>query len=92
MSDWEGNTSHALYEVFRIEDHKNSYSLVVGGYSGDAGNSCSYYFSQPSQADTKFYNAKGFLISVVIEPVHETLNPSWPNLRMSWALTIGECE
>ena len=37
LLDWEENTSHALYEVFRVENLKKKYSLVVDIYSGDAG-------------------------------------------------------
>ena len=43
MSDFDGNTTHALYQFFNVENAKNKYRLSVGGYSGTAGDSLSYH-------------------------------------------------
>ena len=43
LSDWEGNTAYAKYEVFRIEDLMANYTLVVSGFSGDASNALHFY-------------------------------------------------
>ena len=39
MDDFEGNTRFAKYSLFQILDATTDYQLVIGGYSGDAGDS-----------------------------------------------------
>ena len=39
MDDFEGNTRFAKYSVFQVLDATTNYQLIVGGYSGDAGDS-----------------------------------------------------
>ena len=41
MGDFEGNTVFAHYSTFRFLDSTTSYTLIVGGYSGTAGDSLS---------------------------------------------------
>ena len=41
LEDWEGNSAHAKYADFRIRKRNSKYALVVGGYSGTAGDSLS---------------------------------------------------
>ena len=43
LTDFDGNTSYAIYDHFSIGGDKESYKLHVGGYSsGNAGNSLDY--------------------------------------------------
>lgn len=39
MDNFEGNTRFAKYSLFQILDATTDYQLVIGGYSGDAGDS-----------------------------------------------------
>ncbi|XP_035697763.1 fibrinogen-like protein 1 [Branchiostoma floridae] len=39
LEDWEGNTAHARYDTFNVGDESTDYTLRIGGYSGDAGDS-----------------------------------------------------
>ncbi|XP_019614167.1 PREDICTED: angiopoietin-4-like [Branchiostoma belcheri] len=39
LQDWEGNFAHAKYGTFSIGDESTDYTLNIGGYSGDAGDS-----------------------------------------------------
>ncbi|XP_019614166.1 PREDICTED: fibrinogen-like protein 1 isoform X3 [Branchiostoma belcheri] len=43
LQDWEGNFTHAKYGTFSIGDESTDYTLNIGGYSGDAGDSISYH-------------------------------------------------
>ncbi|XP_077982358.1 microfibril-associated glycoprotein 4-like [Glandiceps talaboti] len=42
LEDWDGTTSYAEYDQFWIEDEANDYTLHVGEYSGNAGDSLNY--------------------------------------------------
>ncbi|XP_035696534.1 fibrinogen C domain-containing protein 1-A-like [Branchiostoma floridae] len=42
LGDWEGNFAHAKYATFSIGDESTDYTLHIGGYSGDAGDSLDY--------------------------------------------------
>ncbi|XP_078616743.1 fibrinogen-like protein 1 [Branchiostoma floridae x Branchiostoma japonicum] len=39
LGDWESNVTHAKYSTFSIGDESTDYTLHIGGYSGDAGDS-----------------------------------------------------
>ncbi|KAI8489599.1 negative regulation of lipoprotein lipase [Branchiostoma belcheri] len=39
LEDWEGNVAHAKYGTFSVGDESTDYTLNIGGYSGDAGDS-----------------------------------------------------
>ena len=43
MSDFDGNTKHALYHFFNVDKPSNKYRLSVGKYTGTAGDSLSYH-------------------------------------------------
>ncbi|XP_066297118.1 microfibril-associated glycoprotein 4-like isoform X2 [Branchiostoma lanceolatum] len=43
LEDWEGNTAYAKYDAFSIGDESTGYTLNIGGYSGDAGDSMGSY-------------------------------------------------
>ena len=43
MSDFDGNTTYALYKFFNVGKSSNKYRLSVAGYSGTAGDSLSYH-------------------------------------------------
>ena len=43
LEDWDGNRKVANYESFKIKSEENGYQLVVGGYSGNAGDSFSIH-------------------------------------------------
>ncbi|XP_033106173.1 microfibril-associated glycoprotein 4-like [Anneissia japonica] len=43
MSSFEGESKYAHYDNFRLADEQNNYKLVIGNYSGDAGDSLGYY-------------------------------------------------
>ncbi|XP_078616468.1 fibrinogen C domain-containing protein 1-A-like [Branchiostoma floridae x Branchiostoma japonicum] len=42
LRDWESNVSHAKYGTFSIGDESTDYTITIGGYSGDAGDSMEY--------------------------------------------------
>ena len=48
LSDFEGEKRYANYSTFRVLDSSRKYTLIVGGYSGDAGD------TMASQNKTKF--------------------------------------
>jgi ficolin len=37
LADFEGEQRHANYSTFRVLDSSRKYTLIIGGYSGDAG-------------------------------------------------------
>ena len=39
LSDFEGEKRYANYSTFRVLDSSRKYTLIIGGYSGDAGDS-----------------------------------------------------
>ncbi|XP_019615929.1 PREDICTED: microfibril-associated glycoprotein 4-like [Branchiostoma belcheri] len=43
LQDWEGNFAHAKYGTFSIGDESAYYTLNIGGYSGDAGDSMGHH-------------------------------------------------
>eukprot|EP00058_Branchiostoma_floridae_P005604 XP_002591092.1 hypothetical protein BRAFLDRAFT_62610 [Branchiostoma floridae] len=43
LGDWESNVVHAKYATFSIGDESTYYTLHIGGYSGDAGDSLSLH-------------------------------------------------
>ncbi|XP_072026557.1 fibrinogen C domain-containing protein 1-like [Amphiura filiformis] len=47
MADFDGNTSHAEYAKFRIGDFSTDYKLILGSYSGNAGDSLTRYSGAP---------------------------------------------
>ena len=46
MGDFEGNTSFAKYDTFRVLSSSTNYTLNVAGYSGTAGDSLTYHNGQ----------------------------------------------
>ena len=42
LSDFEGEKRYANYSTFRVLDSSRKYTLIIGGYSGDAGDSITY--------------------------------------------------
>ena len=42
VSDWEGTSAIAKYEIFRVASESLKYELTLGSYSGNAGDSLSY--------------------------------------------------
>ncbi|XP_066296425.1 microfibril-associated glycoprotein 4-like [Branchiostoma lanceolatum] len=42
LADWEGNFVYAKYDTFSIGDESTDYTLNIGGYSGNAGDSMAY--------------------------------------------------
>ena len=47
LEDFDGGTRYAKYSIFAIEGPDENYKLVVGGYSGDAGDSLTYHNLKP---------------------------------------------
>ncbi|CAH1239314.1 FIBCD1 [Branchiostoma lanceolatum] len=43
LEDWEGNFAYARYDTFSIGDESTDYTLNIGGYSGDAGDSMGFH-------------------------------------------------
>ena len=43
LGDFEGNTAYANYSTFSISDGSTEYILIVGGYSGTAGDSLGWH-------------------------------------------------
>ena len=41
LADFEGEKRYANYSTFRVLDSSRKYTLIIGGYSGDAGESMS---------------------------------------------------
>ena len=37
LTDWDGETRHAVYTTFKIANEADGYRLTIDGYSGDAG-------------------------------------------------------
>ena len=42
LEDWENNRAYALYKEFSIGNQSNEYTLTIGGYEGNAGDSLEY--------------------------------------------------
>ena len=43
LEDFENETRYAKYSTFNIRDSTTNYTITVGGYSGDAGDSLAYH-------------------------------------------------
>ncbi|XP_063438778.1 fibrinogen-like protein A [Mytilus trossulus] len=43
LEDFDGNSSYAVYSKFSVGDANTKYTLNIGGYSGDAGDSLMYH-------------------------------------------------
>ena len=39
LKDFEGNVAYAEYATFKVADEATKYQLLIGGYSGSAGDS-----------------------------------------------------
>ena len=46
LEDFDGNKKFAKYSTFKVKDSSTQYSLRVGGYSGDAGDSIKHQNGQ----------------------------------------------
>ncbi|XP_078364734.1 uncharacterized protein LOC144649152 [Oculina patagonica] len=46
MADFEGNTAYAEYNMFGVMSENDKYELILGNYSGTAGDSLSYHRGQ----------------------------------------------
>ena len=42
LEDFEGNVTFAEYSIFKVADASDKYRLLIGGYSGTAGDSMAY--------------------------------------------------
>ncbi|XP_078367311.1 microfibril-associated glycoprotein 4-like [Oculina patagonica] len=47
MADFEGNTAYAEYDKFGVTSENDKYKLILGSYSGNAGDSLSWHRGQP---------------------------------------------
>ncbi|XP_066293511.1 microfibril-associated glycoprotein 4-like [Branchiostoma lanceolatum] len=43
LEDFEGNSAHANYSIFHVEDEIHKYKLTVTGYTGDAGDAMAHH-------------------------------------------------
>ncbi|KAI8518307.1 cell surface pattern recognition receptor signaling pathway [Branchiostoma belcheri] len=43
MEDFEGNSAHANYSIFHVEDEVHKYKLTVEGYAGTAGDAMAHH-------------------------------------------------
>ena len=43
LEDFDGNKTYAEYTTFTVEDEADKYRLLIGGYSGTAGESMIYH-------------------------------------------------
>ena len=43
LEDFDGNITYAEYTTFKVADGGDKYRLVIGGYSGTAGDSLQYH-------------------------------------------------
>ena len=55
LGDHQDNTAYAEYSTFRIKDDGDDYRLVIGGYSGTAGDSMT-----PSNSSNNYLDRCGF--------------------------------
>ncbi|XP_066270375.1 microfibril-associated glycoprotein 4-like [Branchiostoma lanceolatum] len=53
MEDVEGNTAYAAYDTFAISPESQNYKLLIGTYSGTAGDSLSYHNGRPFSTKDK---------------------------------------
>ena len=42
LEDFEGNVTFAEYSIFKVADASDKYQLLIGGYSGTAGDSMAF--------------------------------------------------
>ena len=42
MEDFDGNIKYAEYKTFQVADEADKYRILIGGYSGTAGDSLTY--------------------------------------------------
>ena len=42
LEDFEGNVNFAEYSIFKVADASDKYQLLIGGYSGTAGDSMAF--------------------------------------------------
>ena len=59
MEDFESDTRYAKYSTFNIGDYTTNYTITVGGYSGDAGDSLSYHNGREFTTKDRDNDAKG---------------------------------
>ena len=43
LSNFEGGKRYAIYSTFQVLDSSRKYTLIIGGYSGDAGDSLAWH-------------------------------------------------
>ena len=43
LEDFEGNKRYAVYTTFKVADEADKYRLLIGGYSGTAGDSMAFH-------------------------------------------------
>lgn len=66
LSDFDGNTTYAMYNNFWIEDELHNYIVHFSGYSGTAGDSFTYHNNAPfTTKDRKNDQAEGGNCAVV---------------------------
>ena len=47
LEDWDGAAAYAKYRYFKVRDVSTNYTLIVGGYTGNAGNSLAAHNGRP---------------------------------------------
>ncbi|PFX22965.1 Ficolin-1 [Stylophora pistillata] len=58
LEDFEGNITYAKYDTFNVTDEAENYTLTLGGYTGEAGDSFTFHRGDVEVARCRFNEAR----------------------------------
>ncbi|XP_067027254.1 microfibril-associated glycoprotein 4-like isoform X1 [Acropora muricata] len=64
LEDFEGNVTFAEYSIFKVADASDKYRLLIGGYSGTAGDSMAYQNGMPFSTKDQDNDSKSYSCAV----------------------------
>ncbi|XP_033120920.1 ficolin-2-like, partial [Anneissia japonica] len=81
MSSFEGESKYARYDNFRLADEQNNFRLILGTYSGDAGDSLDWHRNLQFSTSDRDHDTYGLSCAVLYKGAWWYNSCLWSNLN-----------